>query len=476
MERAVCNINMKSKYSILASNTAIFAIGNMLVKLISFFLMPLYTSVLTTSQYGIAELLNNTIEIVLPLASLCIVEALYRFSIDENANHSTLFTNSLCIILLGDIVVGVCSIVWYFFVGYEYALFFLLLFISTSFYKLVTQFARGLGHVKRYAFYGVLNSLLLVASNLIFLVWLRGGIAAYLLSFSIGYGLSGLLAFVFSKEYIFLNFKRFDRSLLKDMIHYSLPSIPNMLSWWVNSLSDRYIVLLFWGAGIAGLYTAASKLPAMINLVTSIFQQAWQYSTSTEINSKDSKSFFSNILRGYTYVCVLVCGGLLIVNKLLCKILLQADFYEAWRFVPLLLLAATFGCIATYFGTFYNAIKNNKMLMISTVIGAFGNIVLNFLLIPLLGGIGAAIATVASYFVVMIIRLVNVRQLIDIELNKTKFCIQFFLLTTSTVLACFPGTISLGISILCFVGLVHSDYSLLIKICHYAYERRKHRT
>ena len=299
---------MNSKYKILASNTAIFAIGNILVKLISFFLMPLYTSVLTTSQYGVAELLNNTIEIVLPLATLCIVEALYRFSLDKEVDHSALIVNSFYIVLFGDIVVGICSLVWFYVIGYEYALYFFLLFVTTSFYKVATQFARGLGHVKRYAFYGVLNSLLLVISNIILLVWLEGGIAAYLTSFSIGYGVSGLLAFIISKEYKYFCLRKFDKVLLKEMLRYSLPSIPNMLSWWVNSLSDRYIVLFFWGAGITGLYTAASKLPAMINLVTSIFQQAWQYSTATEINSKDNKSFFSNIFRGFTYVCVLVCG------------------------------------------------------------------------------------------------------------------------------------------------------------------------
>lgn len=419
--------------------------------------------------------MNNTIEIVLPLASLCIVEALYRFSIDKDANHSALLINSFCIMLLGDIVVGIGSLLWFFVIGYEYALYFLLLFVTTSFYKVTTQFARGLGQVKRYALYGVLNSLLLVFSNIILLVWLKGGVAAYLTSFSIGYGVSGLLAFIISKEYKHFHIQQFDKVLLKDMLRYSLPSIPNMLSWWVNSLSDRYIVLFFWGAGITGLYTAASKLPAMINLVTSIFQQAWQYSTSTEINSKDSKPFFSNILRGYTYVCVLVCGGLLIVNKLLCKILLQADFYEAWRFVPLLLLAATFGCIATYFGTFYNAIKNNKMLMISTLIGAIGNVALNFILIPMFGGFGAAIATVISYCVVMIIRMIHVSHLIDIDINRLKFVFQFGVLTVSTIMACLSGPAPMVITFCCFVALVISDYRVLLKIVKYIQLKRKNR-
>lgn len=452
---------MNSKYRLLASNTTVFAIGNILVKLISFFLMPLYTTVLTTEQYGVAELLNNTIEIVLPLATLCIVEALYRFSIDDNADHGELFINSLVVIIIGDILVGIGSIIWYLCSKKIYTLHFFLLFVSTTFYKLTCQFARGLGHVRRYAAYGVINSLVLVTANIFLLVIFKGGIGAYLLSFSIGYGLSGVLALILSKEYRFFAFNKFKLKTLKEMLMYSLPSIPNMLSWWVNSLSDRYIVLLFWGSGVTGLYTAASKLPAIINLVTSIFQQAWQYSTATEIDSKDNKVFFSNIFRIYSYICVLVCVFLVSINKLICRILLQTDFYSSWKFVPLLLLAATFGCIATYFGTFYNAIKNNKMLMMSTLIGAVGNIILNLMLIPILGAMGAAVATAISYFVIMIVRMLDVTRFIDIDINYRRFVFQISLLIISVALGCFGGRQSIIAPVICFISVLGSDFQLL---------------
>lgn len=452
---------MNSKYKVLASNTAIFAIGNILVKLISFFLMPLYTSVLTTSQYGVAELLNNTIEIVLPLATLCIIEALYRFSIDKDTDHCVLFVDSIVVVLLGDLLVLIASLIWYFVIGYEYALYFLLLYITSTFYRLTVQFARGLGHVKRFAFYGVLNSLLLILANIILLVVFNGGVAAYLLSFSIGYGVSGICSFIFSKEYKFLRPKSFNLKKLQGMLRYSLPSIPNLLSWWVNSLSDRYIILYFWGTDIAGLYTAASKLPAMINLVTSIFQQAWQYSTAVEIDSKNNKAFFSNIFRGYTYLCVLACAGIICINKLICKILLQTDFYLAWKFVPFLLLAATFGCMGTYFGAFYNAVKNNKMLMVSTLIGAIGNIILNFILVPKYGGIGAAIATAISYFAIMLIRMIDVCGFIELEINIKRFVIQFGLLFVSVVVGCTSGVISIIISSIIFIGITFSDIKLI---------------
>ncbi len=463
---------MKSKYKTLAYNTGIFAIGNILVKIISLFLMPLYTIVLTTEQYGIAELLNNSIEIVLPVATLCIIDALYRYSIDEDSDHSTLLINSILIIVIGDAIVGIICFICFLLFGFTYALYFFLLYITITFYKVTCQFARGLGHVKRYAAYGIINASVLVISNLIFLVYLEGGVSAYILSYAISYGIAGIIAFFASKEYCFLKPDHFCALELKEMLRYSLPGVPNMLSWWVNTASDRYIILMFHGAGLAGLYTAASKLPAMINLVTSIFQQAWQYSTATEIGSTDRKAFFSNVFRLYTYISLLVCCGLIIFNKLICRILLQADFYSAWRYVPLLLLAATIGCIATFFVPFYNAMKNNKMEMISTVIGAVSNIVLNFALIPKFAGFGAAIATAVSYLVIMVIRMVDISRIIEIDINYGRFIVQFIVLGVSVISGCFEGTHAVIIPSLCFAILIISDWNL-IKIVNSYFNRQR---
>ena len=246
------------------------------------------------------------------------------------------------------------------------------------------------------------------------------------------------------------------------MLKYSLPSIPNLLSWWVNSLSDRYIIMWICGPSIAGLYTAASKLPAMVNMVTSVFQQAWQYSTAKEVNTEGSSSFFSNVFRVYVYFCCMVCSTLLVLNKVLCYFLLQADFYTAWKYVPLLLLAATFGCVGTYFGTFYNAVKNNKMLMVSTLIGAVFNIICNIILIPIFGGLGAAIATVTSYFIIMLIRMVDVQKFIELEVNYRNMSLQLVLLVISAVVACMKYRFTIIISLICMVLIFLTEFNTII--------------
>ena len=447
-----------NKYKVLLSNTVVFAVGNILVKLIAFFLMPVYTLALTTEEYGVSELLNSTTEIIIPLVTVCIIEALYRFSIDKNADYKSLFANSFRIIVVGDIVVTIGCIISKIIFSYEYAFYFWSLYICTTFYKMTTQFARGLGHVKRYAFYGVLNSLSLVICNIIFLLILHGGIGAYLSSFTIAYGIAGVVAFIMSKEYKYFSLKKGDTQQLREMLRYSIPSIPNMISWWINSVSDRYILMLFWNASVVGLYTAASKLPAMMNLISSIFQQAWQYSTAKEIESEDKTDFFSTVLRGYLYICMCACAGLILFNKVICRILLKTEFYNAWRFVPLLLFAAMFGCISTYFGTFYQALKKNTMLMISTVAGAIINIILNFVLIPFYGEVGAAIATVISYIVVTVVRVIDLRKKVQLDVQWWRVFVQIVIVMMMMVFETFIQVKWVYIfEMMCLISIVLSD-------------------
>lgn len=318
-------------------------------------------------------------------------------------------------------------------------------------------------------------TVILVICNIVFLVKLNGGVGAYLASFSIAYGIAGLVAFFMSKEYMYFSLKKGNTQQLKKMLRYSVPSIPNMISWWINSVSDRYILLLFWDANVVGLYTAASKLPAMINLVSSIFQQAWQYSTAKEIESRDQKGFFSSVLRGYLYICVCTCGGLILINRLICKILLKTEFYDAWKFVPLLLIAAMFGCISTYFGTFYQALKKNTMLMISTMVGAIINIILNFALIPFCGGLGAALATVVSYIAVTVIRVIDIRKKIPLDIQWKRVFLQIFLVTVIMILESFVhNNLAWSFEILCLAIIVFSDFNLIKQVFN-AFNLRNHK-
>ena len=467
----------KNRIAFLLGNTLVFALGGLAIKAVSLVLMPLYTTALTAGEYGTAELLNSAIEIVLPLLSAGVVEALYRFSIDDDVPKDELFAGSLVVLGGGVVCAGVAcalgSALW----NMEHAGSFFVLFCSVCVFKATTQLARGLGHVRRFVLYGLINALAMVVSTYLLLVRAHLVVEGYLWSFTIGYLVGGLAAFLGSAEYRLLAPFRVDRDLLRRMLVYSLPLVPNLLSWWLVSVSGRYVVL--WGSGLAaaGLFTAASKMPALVNIVASVFQQAWQYSTAREIDSPDRGAFFGVVMRGYSLATLTVAGLVIALNRPISRVMLQAEFAEGWRYVPLLMLVASFGVISIFFESFYQALKNSGVLMVSTMMGAVVNVVLGVALVPFMGPWGAGLAGAVAYALVLVVRARDLRRRINLPIDRLRLTYQLALLISITACMSFDGGSWLSAAVwACLILLATSDMTVLTNSARAVAESLRHRS
>ena len=452
----------KNRIAFLLGNTLVFALGGLAIKAVSLVLMPLYTTALTAGEYGTAELLNSAIEIVLPLLSAGVVEALYRFSIDDDVPKDELFADSLVVLGGGVVCAGAACALGHVLWNMEHAGSFFVLFCSVCVFKATTQLARGLGHVRRFVAYGLINALAMVVSTYLLLVRAHLGVEGYLWSFTIGYLVGGLVAFLGSAEYRLLAPFRVDRALLRRMLVYSLPLVPNLLSWWLVSVSGRYVVL--WGSGVvaAGLFTAASKMPALVNIVASVFQQAWQYSTAREINSPDRGAFFGVVMRGYSLATLTVAGLVIALNRPISRVMLQSEFAEGWRYVPLLMLVASFGVISIFFESFYQALKNSGVLMASTALGAGVNVVLGVALVPFMGPWGAGLAGAVAYMLVLVVRARDLRRRINLPIDRLRLGYQLALLISITACMSFDGGSWLTAVVWACLGLLAtSDITVL---------------
>lgn len=442
---------MNNKFRQLLSNTVIFAVGNILIKFIQLFLMSLYTSAMSTGEYGIAELLNNSVEFALPIISLCIYDAVFRFTLDKDANHKKLLSNGINLLLKSYIIMSIIILIGNFFIKYEYAWYFAFMLFAISLRQLFAQFARGIGHVKRFAVSGVLNAFMLFTFNVIFLLAFNMGIEGYLLSIILANAVSAIFVLITSKVHQYISFKNVDKELLKAMLIFSLPQIPNMMSWWITNISSRYIIIGFCGASMAGLFTAASKLPAMVHLLSSIFQQAWQFSSSKEIKESGSNKFFSDVFKIYSAFILIACSGLVMIIPLIAKMLLKGDFYQAWVYIPLLLVSSALNCYSVYFGTFYMAVKKNKMAMVSTMIGASVSLLVCFATIPFIGIYGALIASVMSYFVIVVFRIIDTKKYVAINMEWPINIFSFVLLLLQAILMTTDLPYTKAISVCCFL-------------------------
>ena len=306
----------------LTKNTVIFAIGSFSVKLIQFFLMPLVTGVMTQSDYGLSESLVSLVELLLPILTLGLQDAVFRFSMKDDVDQKKVISSTMIIVVAGFFLIALGSGIASIFLNYRYCILFALLFMCVALSNVWGQYVRGIGRVKTFAVSGIVQAVALAISTAIFVYKLRWGGEGYMLAMLCGYASSLLILFTVGGVYKGLSFRNWDKEVIKPMLRYALPLIPNNLSWWFVQVVNRYILIYFAGTAAAGVFVANSKMASFINIFGTIFLQAWTISSVKAITQSDRGKFNSDVFRVYSLFLQVVACGLLLILPFLSSFLL----------------------------------------------------------------------------------------------------------------------------------------------------------
>ena len=218
------------------------------------------------------------------------------------------------------------------------------------------------------------------------------------------------------------------------MIGYALPLVMNSVAWWINNASDKYILTFFCGIAVNGIFSVAYKIPTILSTIQGVFYNSWSVSAITEFDENDSDGFMGTMYTLYSCMSILGCSGIMLLNYPLARILYAKGFFEAWYYVPLLLLGATFNGIALFEGCMFTAVKKTKEVFRTTLIGSVVNTITNIVFIWLIGPLGAAIATMLGYFTVWLMRTIHLRGIVKMKVNwKTQILITIILFIQSVV-------------------------------------------
>lgn len=430
-----------NKYKEISYNTIIFAIGNIGVKLIQFFLLPLLTVKLSTADYNTADLLTSTLELLMPLLTLGLSEAVFRFCIKTDFDTKSIFNNAILISLIGIIVVVLGVSVINFVYPRNFWYLFSVLYAVNALDSIINNCIRGMGKVKTFAFTGIAQALFLALFSFIFVYILGYGLSGYLIALILAYFVRIVSMIFFGKVYKSFSFKKFDSKLLKMMILYALPMIPNNISWWVVHAASKYICTGFLGDHIAGLYAAAGKLPAIINMLATIFLQAWSISAAKTVEDEDKGRFNSTVFK-YLSAFVLLCTSVVfIILPYVSKILLQGEFYSGWTYSALLIFAAVLTCYSSYFGAFYGANFKTGMVFVSTMAGAVLNVAVSLAFINLIGIYALLISSCLTYAVIVAIRMATTKKYSFIKINYLKEAFSLGIVLAQAILITVLGAI-----------------------------------
>lgn len=394
---------MKDRSRNLIKNTGILTISNFSSKILVFLLVPLYTNILSTTDYGNYDLVANTVQLLMPILTINVYEGVMRYVMDESKPKDQVVTIGFKYVFIGSALFSLAVLINRYFcfweMASEYSIYIIMYFTFGLLNQFAIQLAKGFEQVKSMAIAGVIGTLLVVGSNVIFLLGLNLGLKGFFLAYIIGYIIPA--SYIFIKLRIHRYFIRsIDTAIQNEMLSYSAPLILNTLGWWANSASDRYVVTWICGVAINGIYSVSYKIPSILNVIQGIFIQAWQISAIKEHDSEDVAIFYGKALYTINILMSVTCMVLIAATIPIAKILYAKDFFVAWYYVPFLLLSSVINAASGVLGPILSARKDSKSMGIAALYGAVSNIILNIILVNFIGAQGAAIATAISSFII----------------------------------------------------------------------------
>ncbi|WMJ21952.1 polysaccharide biosynthesis C-terminal domain-containing protein [Paludicola sp. MB14-C6] len=412
-----------------AKSSATYFAGSVLTKIISFFLLPIYTNFIETADMSYYDNSFNYLSILIPVISLEIWSGIMRYMYDMNDQKQKMkpIVNGLCIFSISAILYSIIFIVIAFSVNIAFLPWIFLYGFLTMLHSIYSYIARGLGLNKTYAISGIIGSLVGSISNIILILGFR--LTLLSLYISIVLGITVQLIIMESKVHLLTRFKReyIDKQMIKSMIRFSLPLCINSACYWFLSSYNRIAIENIMGADANGLYGVAIRLSAVLTLVSSCFSMAWQELAFSKGNKNDNSQFYTTATNYYIQLLML---GILIfmpVIQVIFPYFIGPNYHEAFAYIPLYLLATAASIISGFFGSIYAAEKKTGIIFFSTLVAAVINVSILHLLIPSLGLQAANISLLLGFTVNIAIRVVLLKKTAKIKIDFIFLFLSFFL-------------------------------------------------
>lgn len=432
-------------------NLIILSFGSILPKAAQLITLPIITNGLSLSEYGTYDLLISLISLLLPVATLQMQTAAFRFLLDCRGNRwktESVISNILIFILPMESMI-VCIL---FFCLQSFPLNIRIVICFYFYFEILLrtfqQIARGVAKNKLYSISAILESLIQLLLIVFLVLFWKQGLLGALISIAAANLIVSLVIAYRIKLWKYIHFSMFSLNALKTMIGYSWPMIPNSLSVWILSSSDRFVLTYFWGTEANAVYAAATKIPLILTTVQSAFALAWQENASIASKDKDADKYYSEMFCE-TYCFIIGLLALLIASTpLLFVVLIQGSYQESYTHIFILYMGAFFNCIMTFMGGMYIAHKKTLNVGMTTICGAMINLIVDLALISKMRIYAATVSTLVSFLFMAVYRMIDVKRF-----QKIHYPIQKMIISVGIV------------SIMCVISVQNDRIFNYINIC-----------
>ncbi len=452
---------MFNKLKELTKDTAVYGISTMVGRFLTFLLVPFYTNIFLPAEYGVVGNLYIFIAILNIVLIYGMDAAYLKFAgMPENADEKDIFSTPYFSVFIVAVIIS-CSVILLKKPIYE------ALDIPADFYNLIYFVApilfidaicvipfiklRLQRKAKKFALFKLTNIIVNVALNLYLILKLKWGIEAVFVS--------NLFASLTSFVLVFptvLNSLKFTikTDLLKRLLKFGIPYFPAGLAGMLIQGIDRPILTHMTDLKTSGIYNANYKLGIFMMLFVNMFQYAWQPFFLQNAKEKNAKEIFSKVLTYFTLAAAIILivislfiGDIVKIPIFHGRTLISPLYWSGLNIVPIILLGYMFNGIYQIFTAGIFIKEKSIYVPVITIIGAAVNIGINFILIPSMGIMGAAIATLASYFVMAICYFAVTQKFykINYEFGKVgKIFISVLIVGTIYYVQLFSGHLNLA--------------------------------
>lgn len=410
-----------SRKTELAKNTAILTVGRLCTQCISFFLLPLYTAILSAEEYGTFDLLVTYSTLLIPLVNWQLDQGLFRFMLDHRGNkeeQAKLFSTLLLSSTVQSVVYFILFICIEPFLKIENAYFLLLYVVLQVYTAFFLQFVRGLGYSVKYMIASFISASATTVLNVIALVFLKMGLQGLFVSTLTAQFMTLIYLVISSRSWEYFSFRNIQPSVFKRVSTYSIPLIPNNLAWWVVNASDRTIIAHFLGTAANGIYSVANKFPNVFIQFYNILNLSWTETVSLHYSDEDRDEFLTETMTSLFKLFAAACFGIVACMPFVFPILVNAKYSTAYNQILILMYAMLFRVLVGLYSCVYVAQKNAKKIASTSIAAAIINIVVNLTLINRIQLFAAPISSLVAFLAMFIFRYTDVNKTVHMKIRK----------------------------------------------------------
>lgn len=463
------------KSKLFIENMIVYGLGQVIAKIIPFIMLPIITRLMPDSYYmGINDMNVLVVSFGSQIAIMGMYDAMFRMYFDKKDKryHKEVCSTALGNVLAFSIIIFIILLLfretfsqWIF----DDKSLSMLLIISAS--NIVTDSLKSIISAptrimnKRKVFL-IINTILPIISYSISIPMLLMKNYLYALPIASMLASLSMLLIFWMLNRKFFNLKYTNGHLLKQLLKIGIPLMPTFLIYWIFSSFDRVMILKILGAGAAGIFAVGNKVSMISQLIYQAFAGGWSYFSFSTMKDDDQVITNTKIFNYLSAISFVSYAFMILLSDFIFKLLFTGDYVKASVVFPYLFLSPLLLMLFQILSNQFIIIKKSYLVTGSLIVGAVLNIILNYLLIPILNIEGAAIATVIGYLISLIIAMV-LAQKRRLFIFMRKFNISFLFLIVLIGLSILKNIILLNLFSITYIALIlllyKNDFVALLK-------------